>query len=78
MRKQEETLIVTFHTAADAIQAERICKAAGLPGRMIPVPRELSAGCGLSWCTAPEQEQEIRKRLAEVGLEWEAMTCLLY
>ena len=42
MRKKEPTLIITFHTTADAIALEKACKEAGRPGRMIPVPRELS------------------------------------
>lgn len=78
MRKQEEKLIVTFHTTAAAIAAERICREAELSGRIIPVPRELSAGCGLAWCAGPDQEQELRQLLAAGGLEWEAMTVLLY
>lgn len=78
MRKQEEKLIITFRTTADAIGAEQLCRLAGLPGRMIPVPRELSAGCGLAWCTAPEQEQMAKEHFTESGLEWEAMTRLFY
>ena len=52
MRKKEPTLIITFHTTADAIALEKACRETGRPGRMIPVPRELSAGCGLAWCTS--------------------------
>ncbi|MFR1638654.1 MAG: DUF3343 domain-containing protein [Eggerthellaceae bacterium] len=27
----------------------------GLPGRMIPIPSEVSAGCGLAWCVPAEE-----------------------
>ena len=50
MRKKELKLVVTFHTTTDAMAMEKACKEAGAPGRLIPVPREISAGCGLSWC----------------------------
>ena len=48
MRQKEWKLIITFHTTSDAIAFEKACKETGRSGRMIPVPRELSAGCGLA------------------------------
>ena len=50
MISQELRLIITFHCTTDAIAMEKSCKAVGAPGRLIPVPRSLSASCGLSWC----------------------------
>lgn len=48
MRKKELKLVVTFHTTADAMAMEKACKAEEVPGRLIPVPRVISAGCGLA------------------------------
>ena len=42
------------------------------PGRMIPVPREITAGCGLSWKAAPEEGKEILAALQTAGLAYEA------
>ena len=53
MRKKELKLVVTFHTTADAMAMEKACKEQNVPGRIIPVPRTISAGCGLAWCAAP-------------------------
>ena len=78
MRKKEPRLVVTFHTTADAMEMERICKAQGAPGRMIPVPREISAGCGLAWCAAPDQEDVIRSILREAGLQQEAVHTIVF
>ena len=50
MRKKELKLIVTFHTTADAMAMEKACKEENAPGRLIPVPRIISSGCGLAWC----------------------------
>ena len=47
-------------------------------GRMIPVPRELSAGCGLAWCAVPEVKEELERFSAEKGLSYEEMTELFY
>ena len=57
MRKKELKLVVTFHTTADAMAMEKVCKERGTPGRIIPVPREISAGCGLV-CTAGRQGKD--------------------
>ena len=56
MRKKEPKLIITFHTTAEAIAMEKLCKENQKIGRMIPVPREISAGCGLAWCCEPDME----------------------
>ena len=44
MRKKELKLVVTFHTTADAMAMEKACKENNTPGRIIPVPRAISAG----------------------------------
>lgn len=49
MRKKELRLVVTFHTTADAMAMEKACKEHEVNGRLIPVPRAISAGCGLAW-----------------------------
>ena len=38
--------IATFHTHADAIVSHRSLSGAGIPARMMPVPRKLSSSCG--------------------------------
>ena len=46
-------LLITFHTTAGAMAMEKRCRAAGLAGRLIPVPREITADCGLAWRGVP-------------------------
>lgn len=59
MRQKVQKLIVTFHTTADAMACEAACKNSGVPGRLIPVPRSVSAGCGIAWCTDPEERERL-------------------
>ena len=59
MRKKEMKLIITFHTTADAMAMEKACKEQNVPGRIIPVPRAISAGCGLSWCANLDERDQI-------------------
>ena len=54
MRKQARlTLILSFHTTAAAMETERVCAAAGIPGRLLPAPRQLTADCGIAWASDP-------------------------
>lgn len=66
-------LVVTFHTTADAMAMEKFCKEQETPGRIIPVPREISAGCGLAWCAPLEEREQITAAMKEAGIEEEAM-----
>ena len=50
--------LLTFHSTSGAIAVERFCKKHKIPGRLIPVPREISASCGLSWAVEAEVEIE--------------------
>jgi len=71
MRKKELKLVVTFHTTADAMAMEKACKEHNVPGRLIPVPRLISSGCGLSWCADLEDREAIKNVLEKVGLKEE-------
>ena len=59
MREKTLKLIVTFHTTTGAMAMETLCKERGVVGRLIPVPRAITAGCGLSWCAPLESRAEI-------------------
>lgn len=78
MRKKELKLIITFHTTAEAIGMEKLCKNNEKEGRMIPVPREISAGCGLAWCCLPDMEDEMRTFMEAHQVKHEEMVQLMY
>lgn len=78
MRKKELKLVVTFHTTTAAMAMETACKAHGVGGRLIPVPRAITAGCGLSWCAELSEKEKIEEVLQLVGIEQDAMhECLV-
>lgn len=72
MRKKELKLVVTFHTTADAMAMEKACKAEEVPGRLIPVLRVISAGCGLAQALLEAIEQ-IKHVMQEKGIEKEEL-----
>ena len=53
---REKKLMVVFPTTTDAMHMQQAATKYKLPGRMIPLPGGLEAGCGLAWCTLPEQK----------------------
>ena len=67
-RVRSPVLVLTFPTTAAAMACEELCERDGLPGRMIPVPGQISAGCGLAWKAAPEDRDELVSALAEAGI----------
>ncbi len=71
MRKKERRLVVTFHTAADAMEMEQACRQQNEPGRLIPLPREISAGCGLAWCAGPQHLEAIQAVMRKAGISQE-------
>ncbi len=73
MRKKTLKLVVTFHTTADAMAMEKACKSRNAPGRLIPVPRQISAGCGLAWCAELSEREQLQEVLRAIGVEEQAM-----
>ena len=68
MRQKTLKLVVTFHTTTAAMAMESACTAAGLPGRLIPVPREITAGCGMSWKAEPSDRAALEAFVKEKGI----------
>ena len=50
--------------------AKKACKAENIPGRLIPVPRQISAGCGLSWLCNKEDREKIQSLIDNNNLEY--------
>lgn len=59
MRKKEQRLIITFDSTIEAMNMEELCKEMGVSGRLIPVPRQISAACGMAFSTFPGEKGEI-------------------
>lgn len=68
MIRKERKLIITFHTTTEAMAMEKTCKEMGAEGRIIPVPRTISSGCGLAWCAKPESEAALLELMQQHGI----------
>jgi len=77
IREKTLQLVVTFPNTMSAITMERICKAQELPGKLIPVPRAISASCGMAWLAPTEDRDRLEKATTEKGLSVEGWYYLM-
>ena len=76
-RKKLPKLVITFPTTTAAMAMEDACGANR--GRLIPIPREISGGCGLAWCAELELERELLRLMDGNGISFqEKRTIELY
>lgn len=71
-REKRPALVVTFDTTSQALAAEKVFTERELPGRMIPVPSQIAAGCGLAWKAETAQRDALCGTLTETGIGYSA------
>lgn len=69
MREKKKYLVLTFRTTTEAMKVEAYCTTHGVPGRMIPLPREISSGCGMCWRVAEDEKAGLEEHLSELTYE---------
>lgn len=72
MRKKEQRFIITFQSTIEAMDMEEICKENGIRGRLIPVPRQISANCGMAFSALPSEKEEVLAFIEENNITYEA------
>jgi hypothetical protein len=65
---RENDLIAIFHSIHRVMKAEKVLKTGGADILLIPVPRQLSADCGLAIRFAPQERQKVEELLRQDGL----------
>ena len=69
MREKKNYRIITFHTTSAAMAMEKYCGENHINGRLIPVPRQLSADCGLAWRMEPAEYEQKKEQIHTFGIE---------
>ena len=77
MRQKQEKCVVTFRTTAGAMAMERSCKETGLPGRLIPVPRSITAGCGMCWAAPREAREAVEALVMKEHLDVDGIYAII-
>lgn len=63
-REKTMKVVFTFPNTTQAMKMEHCAKASEASGRLIPVPTQISSGCGMAW-SAPVEERAGLERLVE-------------
>lgn len=61
--------VATFHSTHDAIHAERACTERGVSGRLIPLPVQINADCGLAWHMEPSERPTFERLMQDEGID---------
>ena len=56
---------------------EEHCLKNGIAGRLIPLPKEISAGCGLAWKCDVTKANEMKQVLEDLKIKFDKMTKLV-
>jgi hypothetical protein len=59
MKDDPDYLVALFETVSYVMKAEKILKEAGVPHKIIPVPRHISSDCGVCIRFLPEHKETI-------------------
>ncbi|MDO9585557.1 MAG: DUF3343 domain-containing protein [Syntrophales bacterium] len=66
MIKKELYEVALFEPLSHAMRAEKILKEAGVPCKLIPIPRHISSDCGACLKFAPNFRKQIEEALAGI------------
>ena len=69
-REKRQRVLVTFPTT-QAMKMEEAARLGGLEGRLIPVPVQISAGCGMAWISPLEKREEVLACIRRAKVETE-------
>ena len=71
MREKVMRVVITFKNTSGAMAMEKFCKGKGVGGRLIPVPREITSGCGLAWSAEPSIKEDLQDMLKKYDIKYE-------
>jgi len=75
MIKTQKYVVFLFPSVSHALKAEKILKSREVAHKLIPVPRHISADCGICLRVAVDQQETVVGML-QGAANWESMTML--
>ena len=65
MKEDQTYYVALFDAVSRVLKAEKILRQAGIPYKIIPVPKSISSDCGVCVRFLPEQKEIIMEALKE-------------
>jgi len=69
----EKYSVISFKSTHDAIKGETLIKREGTEGRLIPLPPEVSAGCGLALRLDPKDLEAVTSLFDAEGVKYDGI-----
>lgn len=69
MRERTRKAVFAFDSTAQAMHMEACCREGGYAGRLIPIPRQITAGCGLAWSAPWDEKDALEWMIGQNGIE---------
>ncbi len=76
MRIKKDYMVLGFHNTSEAMAFEKHAMERGISGRLIPIPREITAGCGLAWRVPLEEYDAQKEKILELQNGFQSITAL--
>lgn len=76
MREKKDYMVLTFRTTTEAMAMEKQCGGQQIPGRLIPVPKAITAGCGLAWRIGLEEYERYQIAIDKLGISFQQTVAL--
>ena len=64
-------LYISFHTSAEAMATEKVAALNNIKGKLVPLPRRISASCGMAYETDISSKDLIKNLLEANDIEWD-------
>ena len=74
MIEKNLSLVISFNKTIDAMATEDYCIKNNIKGRLIPLPKVISAGCGLAWKCDVTQKVEMNNILSQLDIKFDKMS----
>ncbi len=66
--------VVTFPNTTSALGFAAACEAEGVPGRLVPIPQALHAGCGQAWSAPLTARAALQAVMARPDISYKECT----
>lgn len=76
MREKKAYRVLAFHNTSEAMAFEKQAAVLGIEGRLIPIPGEISAGCGLAWRIPEESYAGAEQRILALHDGFQSITAI--
>ncbi len=73
MRKKELKQVITFPSTTAAMAFESAARANDQPGRLVPVPHTIKAGCGMCWICPVQEGEKVQRFMQQAKLIFEGV-----